>query len=136
MLEIIFGFIAGNITGLGMGGGTILILLLNVFMNLNQHVSQATNLIFFIPTAIASIITNIKYRNIDFKLSKITIFFGIVGAIIGSNISQKITSNSLKKYFAFFILIIAIHEVYQIYKEYKRNKKTHNINKKQTERID
>ena len=34
-----------------MGGGTILILLLSIFMGLDQHVAQATNLVFFIPTA-------------------------------------------------------------------------------------
>lgn len=130
MLQVIIGFIAGNITGLGMGGGTILILLLTIFMKFEQHIAQAVNLIFFIPTSIASIITNIKYKNIDFKLSKIIIIFGIVGAILGSNFSQKITSNVLKKFFAIFVLGIGFYEIYQIYREYKTNKKTHNINKK------
>ena len=122
MQEIIFGFISGNFTGLGMGGGTILILLLSLFMQLDQHVAQATNLIFFIPTSIASILTNIKQKNIDFKLAKTILIFGIIGTIIGAIISQKISSNVLKKYFAIFILIIALHEIYEIYKEYKLTK--------------
>ena len=62
-MEVVFGIIAGIITSLGMGGGAILILLLTLFMNIDQHISQATNLIFFIPTAITSIIINVKkYR--------------------------------------------------------------------------
>ena len=122
MQEIIFGFISGNFTGLGMGGGTILILLLSLFMQLDQHVAQATNLIFFIPTSIASILTNIKQKNIDFKLAKTILIFGIIGTKIGAIISQKISSNVLKKYFAIFILIIALHEIYEIYKEYKMTK--------------
>ena len=122
MQEIIYGFISGNFTGLGMGGGTILILLLSLFMQLDQHVAQATNLIFFIPTSIASILTNIKQKNIDFKLAKTILIFGIIGTIIGAIISQKISSNVLKKYFAIFILIIALHEIYEIYKEYKMTK--------------
>ena len=129
MLEIIFGFIAGNITGLGMGGGTILILLLSLFMNLDQHIAQATNLLFFVPTSIASIITNIRYKNIDKNLSKIIIISGIIGSFIGAIISQKISSDKLKKYFAIFIFLIALHELYEFYKEYKRGKITHN-NKK------
>ena len=38
-----------------MGGGTILILILTLFGNVEQHIAQATNLIFFIPTSIAAI---------------------------------------------------------------------------------
>ena len=122
MKEIIIGLISGIVSGTGMGGGTILILLLSLFMQLDQHVAQATNLIFFIPTSIASILTNIKQKNIDFKLAKTILIFGIIGTIIGAIISQKISSNILKKYFAIFILIIALHEIYEIYKEYKMTK--------------
>lgn len=120
---IIYGIIAGIVTGLGMGGGTILILLLSLFEGLDQHVSQATNLIYFIPTSIAVSLVNIKGKNIDYKLARITIVFGIVGAIIGAVIAKNISSNNLRKYFAIFILIIAIHEIYDLYKEYRNKRK-------------
>ena len=55
MIEVLIGLISGIISGTGMGGGTILILLLSIFMGLDQHVAQATNLVFFVPTAIAAI---------------------------------------------------------------------------------
>lgn len=123
MLEIIFGIIAGTITGLGMGGGTILILLLTLFNGLEQHIAQATNLVFFIPTSLAAIFTNLKQNNDDLKLTVIISIFGIIGAIIGAVISEKITSDSLRKYFAIFIFIIALREIYELYKEYKIKRK-------------
>lgn len=123
MLPVIFGLIAGVITGLGMGGGTILILLLSLFMNLDQHIAQATNLVFFIPTALAAIVINIKQKNINLKLAVIVSIFGIIGAIIGATISDIISSEVLKKCFAVFILIIALHEIYEIYKEYRIKRK-------------
>lgn len=123
MLPIIFGIIAGIVTGLGMGGGTILILLLSLFMNLDQHIAQATNLVFFIPTSLAAIAINIKQKNVDFKLAVNISIFGILGSIIGVLISEKIPSAHLKKYFAVFILIIAIHEIYKLYKEYRITRK-------------
>ena len=123
MLGVIFGLIAGIVTGLGMGGGTILILLLSLFMGLEQHIAQATNLVFFIPTSIAAIITNLKQKNVDLKLAISISFFGIIGAIIGAIISDNISSEHLRKYFAIFILIIALHEIYELYKEYKRKRK-------------
>lgn len=126
MLAIIFGIISGIVTGLGMGGGTILILLLSLFMGMEQHIAQATNLIFFIPTSLATIIINLKQKNIDLKLAFIISTFGVIGAIIGAIISENISSENLRKYFAVFIMLIAFHEVYKLYKEYKREKKTHN----------
>ncbi len=119
MLEILFGLIAGTVSGMGMGGGTILILLLSVFMGLNQHVAQATNLVFFIPTSIAAIIINLKQKNIDLKIAKVISIVGIVGAVIGAIIADRVETESLRKYFAVFILIIAIREIYSLYKEYK-----------------
>ncbi len=64
MIEILIGMISGIVSGTGMGGGTILIFLLTFMMGIEQHVSQATNLIFFIPTSIVAIIINIKNNNI------------------------------------------------------------------------
>ena len=60
MIEILIGMISGIVSGTGMGGGTILIFLLTFMMGIEQHVAQATNLIFFIPTSIVAIIINIK----------------------------------------------------------------------------
>lgn len=125
MQEIIFGMISGIVTGLGMGGGTVLILLLCAFMNFDQHIAQGTNLIFFIPTSLAAIFVNIKQKNIDYKVAKIVIIFGIIGAVLGAFIAQKINSTNLKKVFAIFVLIIAIHELYDLYKEYINKRKRH-----------
>ena len=46
MFEIIIGVISGIVSGTGMGGGTILIFLLTYLCNIEQHIAQATNLIF------------------------------------------------------------------------------------------
>ena len=122
-MPILFGIIAGIVTGLGMGGGTVLILLLSFFMNLEQHIAQATNLVFFIPTALAAIIINIKQKNVDKKVAMQVSIFGIIGAVVGAIVSEQMSSENLKKYFATFILIIALHEIYVQYREYNRTKK-------------
>ena len=109
-----------------MGGGTILIFLLTFMMGIEQHVAQATNLIFFIPTSIVAIIINIKNKNIDLKLAIIISIFGILGAIIGSNISVYTDVKILKKCFGVFLIIVAINEIYSIIRLYKKDKKTNN----------
>ena len=99
-------------------GGTVLIFLLTFLENIEQHVAQATNLIFFIPTSLIAIIVNGKNKNIDYKL-----------AIIGANISIHINTRNLRKYFGIFLVIISIHEIYSIIKQYKKGKNDKNKSK-------
>ncbi len=122
MAEILMGLVSGIVSGTGMGGGTILIFLLTFIMGIEQHIAQATNLIFFIPTSIVAIIVNLKNKNIDIPLAIIISVFGILGAIIGANISINIDVKILKKCFGVFLAIIAINEIYSIVKEYKKTK--------------
>lgn len=130
MVEIITGFISGIVSGIGMGGGTILILFLTLFTNMDQHVAQATNLIFFIPTSIAAIIMNAKQKLIDVKLALWIGSLGILGAIGGSVLAGKIESSKLRRYFGIFLAIIAIHEIYSYIKVNILDKKSHTINSK------
>ena len=118
MLQILIGMFSGIFSGIGMGGGTILIFLLTTFAGLEQHIAQATNLIYFVPTAISAIIVNYKNKNIDIKLATI-------GAVIGAKISVNTDVQKLRKLFGIFLAIIAIHEIYTLFKEYKQYKKRH-----------
>ena len=127
MLNVITGIISGLASGLGIGGGTILILVLTVFLGIEQHVAQATNLIFFIPTSIVAIIVNIKNKIIDKKLAITISIFGVIGAIIGASIANKTDVISLRKYFGVFLGIIAIYEIYSYFRKYiLKNKRDNN----------
>ena len=66
---------------------------------------------------------NIKNKNIDLKLATIISTFGILGAIIGANLSIHTDVKMLRKCFGIFLAIIAIHEIYTIIKENKKTKK-------------
>ncbi len=122
MIQILIGILSGIISGTGMGGGTILIFLLVYVLGIEQHIAQATNLIFFIPTSIIAIIINLKNKNIALQSAILVSVFGILGAIIGANISINIDVELLRKWFGIFLGIIAIHEIYTITKWYKKKK--------------
>lgn len=114
-----------------MGGGTILILLLSLLRNLDQHVAQATNLVFFIPTALAAIMVGIKNKNIHLKTAIPIILFGMIGAAIGAVISTHMNVNLLRKFFGLFLLAIAIYEIYSWYKMYIKTKIRHTKSKQE-----
>lgn len=117
MKEILIGFASGTVAALGMGGGTVLILLLGIFSQMNQHLIQGTNLIFFIPTSITAIYMNIKNKTINYKMAFVLSISGCIGAIIGSKLSFKFESENLKKYFGIFLLCIAVFEIYSFVKK-------------------
>lgn len=126
MLEIFTGIISGAFSGIGMGGGSILILILSVFMGVEQHTAQATNLVFFIPTSITAIITTIKEKLINWKIGVPVAAFGVIGAIFGAKLSIKMDVNHLRKYFGIFLILITIYEIYSLIKMYKKDRKINN----------
>ena len=117
MLEFFAGIISGILSGTGIGGGTILILILSIFIGIGQHTAQATNLIFFIPTSLASIIVTSKEKLIKWKIGFPMAVCGIIGAIIGAKISVQMDVKILKKFYAIFLILIAVYEIYTIYKK-------------------
>ena len=118
-MVILIGIIAGIVTALGAGGGTVLIIGLNLLLGIEQKVAQSINLIFFIPTAITSIILNSKNKNIKWKVAIYIIIASIIGAIIGALIAKKIKVDLLKKLFGIFLVLIAMYEIYSVRKKNK-----------------
>ena len=51
---------------------------------------------------------------------------GVVGAVIGAMIANKLDVVHLKKYFGIFLGLIAIWEIYSLVKKYRDTKKRHN----------
>lgn len=123
MENILIGVISGIISGFGMGGGTVLIFLLSFFCGIDQHIAQASNLVFFIPTSIVAIYVNIKNKNVDLKLVAIISICGVIGAIVGAIIAVKTDVSILRKFFGYFLAVVAAHEIYRLIKEYIKYKK-------------
>ena len=104
-LTIFFGFIAGVVGGMGMGGGTFLIPLFQ-FLNYGQKSIQATNLISFLPMAIIALFFHFKNKLVKTKgvwwITIPALVFSVVGAIITNNVKPEF----LKVCFGIFFLIM------------------------------
>lgn len=113
MKLIIIGFLSGIISGMGIGGGTILIPSLVLLNGLSQLQAQGINLIVFIPVAIVAIITHAKQGNIEFKYTKYMVLGGVLSSIIGSLLAMRIEQENLRRYFGIFLLIIGLYEFFK-----------------------
>ena len=107
-LLILAGIIGGIIGGMGMGGGTLLIPILTIFLDVEQKNAQAINLVAFIPMAVIVTIINIKRKGIDYKSVAIVATPALVTSVISALLVKKISSKALSIGFAIFLIVLGV----------------------------
>ncbi len=75
------GLVGGLCGGMGMGGGTLLIPILTMFLGVDQHLAQGLNLLVFIPTGIIAVIIHMKNKLIDYKAFWLVVVRAVVTAV-------------------------------------------------------
>lgn len=127
MLTAIIGFFSGILSGMGVGGGMLLIPALRIFFDIGQKNAQAINLFCFIPAAVCALIVHIKKKNVDFKSAVPMIITGIPFSILGAYLCVNTSPRILGILFGIFILIFGIREIYMSFRalKMKKRKKKH-----------
>ena len=120
MWVALVGFCSGIISGMDIGGGTILIPALLFFTDITQQQAQGVNLIYFIPTAITALITHQKKGNLDWKTAKPLAVMGLAGAAAGAFLAVSLESELLRKIFGGFLFLMGLSEIFKK-KERKNN---------------
>lgn len=108
------GVISGIIGGMGMGGGTLLIPILTIFLAFKQKNAQAINLLAFIPMAIVALIIHIKNKLVDFRVGIPIIFTGVIFSVLGSFLASRLNNDLLQKIFAVFLLLVGLNQGIQV----------------------
>ena len=115
---VLTGLASGVVSGMGIGGGAILIPALTIFLGMEQQAAQKINLLFFLPTAAIALRTHTKNGNIEKKgLLRLTLY-GLAGAAAGAFIAVQIDGAYLRKGFAIFLLGMAAYEIVKGYKKW------------------
>ena len=120
--EIVAGVIGGVVAGMGMGGGTLTIPILTIFLKYEQLRAQGVNLIAFLPMAVVALVIHIKNKLVDFKSTWLIAVVGSVFSLGGALIANHISNGILKKFFAVFLIGLGIWQ----FVELKRNQKERN----------
>ena len=102
------GVLGGVLGGMGMGGGTILIPLITIFLGVNQHMAQGINLLSFVPMAVIALILHVKNGYVKFDKVVYIILAGVVTAILGFFVANLIRGEILKRLFGGFLIFLSI----------------------------
>ena len=102
--EIIAGIIGGIVAGMGMGGGTLTIPILTIFLKYEQLRAQGINLIAFLPMAIVALFIHVKNHLVDFRNTWLLAVVGCVFSVGGALVANAISNSILKKLFSLFLI--------------------------------
>lgn len=108
---IIASVLSGIVAGMGMGGGTILIPVLTIFLSVEQHAAQGINLFAFLPTAIVTLLIHVKNKLVDFKKGIAIIASGVLFSIGGSLLAAQLNNHILQVLFGVFLLLIGLFQI-------------------------
>ena len=117
---VLAGLASGIFGGLGMGGGTLLIPVLTIFLGFDQKLAQGINLISFLVMAIFSMIIHYKNGYIKIKNIYYIIIPGVLFSILGGYLMSVISSKVLKIIFGVFLILLGISEFVKVFKKEKK----------------
>lgn len=109
---IAVGSILGFLSGLGVGGGSLLMIWLTLVLNMEHNVARSINLIFFIPSAIIASLFRWKQGSLKPKKILPTVIGGCISAAVFSVLSSHIDITLIKKLFGFLLLLTGIRELF------------------------
>ena len=116
-IKLLVGTVLGFLTGLGIGGGSLLILWLTMVMEMPQAAARGINLLFFLPAAAISCCFRRKQGTL--RLGKLlpAIISGSLAAAVFSLIGMNINVAVLKKAFGILLLYTGFRELLYMRKE-------------------
>ena len=115
--SILIGTVLGFLTGLGTGGGSLLVLWLTLVLNMGAHQAKVINLLFFLPSAIISTVFRWRRGGIPFQKVWLPAISGCVAALLFATVGQKMNTELLQKLFGVLLIFAGIREL--LYRERK-----------------
>lgn len=124
------GIASGILGSLGLGGGSVLILYLTIFLHMEQAQAQGINLVFFVPCAIVAVILHSKSHMIEWKAWLPAAALGVGGAVFGSWLAGVIEPNLLRKLFGGVLVVCGLQEVFHKNKDKAKKQEEPHFSKK------
>lgn len=113
---LLAGFLGGVLGGMGMGGGTVLIPILTLFLGVEQHVAQAVNLAAFLPMAVFSLYAHKKNGVLQTNGVVSIIIPAVAISVLSSLAAVLLPSAVLRKAFGAFLIFLAVKEGVELLK--------------------
>lgn len=110
----------GFLAGIGVGGGSLLMLWLTLVIGVEHGQARFINLLFFLPSALVACLFRWKQGSLEIRKILPAVLAGCASAAIGSWFSYHLDMELLKKLFGGLLILTGIRELM-----YRPRKKEH-----------
>lgn len=107
-VAIVLGFLAG----LGVGGGSLLILWLTMVVGTEYADARIINLLFFLPSAFIATLFRFRQGTLSIKKVLPAVVSGCIAAFLVSRLGQQINTQLLRKLFGGLLLFTGLRELF------------------------
>lgn len=101
----------GLLSGLGIGGGSLLILWLTLVVHMDYTIAKYINLLFFLPPALISTVVHLFRKELSIKKVLPAALAGGASAVLFTILSNSWNVDILKKIFGVLLLLTAWREL-------------------------
>jgi uncharacterized membrane protein YfcA len=108
---LLIGTALGFLSGLGIGGGSLLVLWLTFAENIDPPTARGINLLFFIPSALVAILFRHKQGKMDLSLILPAVISGTATAALCSYLFIDMDTTILKKLFGILLIAAGCREL-------------------------
>ena len=112
LVILIVGTLFGFLAGLGVGGGSLLVLWLTVILQMDPAAARSINLLFFLPSALIACVFHLHQGTLKIKPLFPAILAGCISAGVFSVISSQLDVLVLKKLFGIVLLFTGLRELF------------------------
>lgn len=105
MLDAAAGLVCGVLSGCGIGGGSLLLIYMTAAAGLGQAQAQGINLLYFIPTSSAALVSHFKNKLVNKTVLLWAAVPGCVVSLAASIAATSIDATLLKKLFGAFLVV-------------------------------
>ena len=111
-ISAVVGALLGFLAGLGVGGGSLLMLWLTLVLGMSHDIARGINLLFFIPTAAISCLFRKQQGTLQLKQLLPAILAAMAAAAAGNMIASFVTLTIIKKAFGILLIFAGLRELF------------------------
>ena len=111
VIPFIIGLGTGVLSGFGVGGGTLLLIVMTNFLGIEQPIAQGINLLYFIPAAATSLPSHVKNGFVDRQVLKWAVPAGLLTSALAAWLATGMEVELLRKIFGVFLLVVGVSEL-------------------------
>lgn len=111
-MAVVVGTVLGFLSGLGIGGGSLLILWLTLVLGMGPEAARGINLLFYLPGAAIACLIRRKEGHVDLRRLLPAILAGCAAAAVCTWLSAGLDMELLRKLFGGLLVVTGLREVF------------------------